>query len=143
MHSRCIVHASSFPFTCTTNICWHRWHYWYLVGHGNNDLVKELNKAPKYPNTTGFEPCATTDPEIWFPERSNQYLKIAALAKSLCQTCPIMYECAEYAINTDVVGIWGATDEKQRHAIQKANKIEPFRFVKMTIEWLDKMNAKA
>jgi hypothetical protein len=102
-----------------------------------------LSKAPKYPKTIGSEPCATTDPEIWFPERSNQYLKVMAIAKSLCQTCPIMYECAEYAIHTDVEGVWGGTNEKERRAIQQAKKIEVFRFVKMTSQMLDQMAASS
>lgn len=100
-----------------------------------------MSKAPKYPDTTGFEPCATTDPEIWFPERSNQYLKVMAIAKSLCHTCPIMYDCAQYAIHTDVEGVWGGTNEKERKAIQQANKIEVFRFVKITSQMLDQMAA--
>lgn len=102
-----------------------------------------MSKAPKYPKTTGFEPCATTDPEIWFPERSNQYLKIMAIAKSLCHTCPIMYECAQYAIQTDVEGIWGGTNEKERRAIQHAQKIEVFRYVKLTSQMLDQMAASS
>jgi hypothetical protein len=102
-----------------------------------------LNKPPRYPRVTGFEPCAVTDPELWFPERSNQYMKIAAIAKQLCQTCPLMYECADYAIGTDVEGIWGGTDEKQRKAIQKARGIEPFKFVKLMVALLEQMNAKA
>jgi hypothetical protein len=54
-----------------------------------------------------------------------------------------MYECADYAIGTDVEGIWGGTDEKQRKAIQKARGIEPFKFVKLMVALLDQMNAKA
>jgi WhiB family redox-sensing transcriptional regulator len=100
-----------------------------------------LSKPPKYPKTVGSEPCATTDPEIWFPERSNQYLKVMAIAKSLCRTCPIMYECAQYAIHTDVEGIWGGTNEKERKAIQQANGIEVFRFVKIMSQMLDQMAA--
>ena len=108
----------------------------------DHELVDSLKTPPPYPKTTGFEPCAVTDPELWFPERSNQYMKIAATAKQLCQSCPIMFECAEYAIGTDVDGIWGATDERQRRTIQKARGIEPYRFVKLLIELFDKANAK-
>ena len=64
-----------------------------------------------------------------------------AIAKSLCQTCPIMYECAQFAIQTDVEGVWGGTNEKERKAIQQANKIEVFRFIKMTSQVLDQMAA--
>jgi len=64
-----------------------------------------------------------------------------AIAKSLCQTCPIMSECAQFAIQTDVEGVWGGTNEKERKAIQQANKIEVFRFIKMTSQVLDQMAA--
>jgi WhiB family redox-sensing transcriptional regulator len=98
-----------------------------------------VDKPPRYPNTTGFEPCATTDPELFFPERSNQYLKQTAIAKSLCRTCPVMFECAEYAIGTDVSGIWGATDEKERRLIQKQRQIQPFPFIKLLASVFDQL----
>jgi hypothetical protein len=85
---------------------------------------------PPYPKTTGFEPCATTDPELFFPERNNNYLKITEIAKGLCRTCPLQSACLEYAVHTDLEGIWGATNEKERKAMQKERKIEPFRYVK-------------
>jgi len=66
-----------------------------------------------------------------------------AIAKSLCHTCPIMYECAQYAIQTDVEGIWGGTNEKERRAIQQAQKIEVFRYVKLTSQMLDQMAASS
>ncbi len=66
-----------------------------------------------------------------------------AIAKSLCHTCPIMYECAQYAIHTDVEGVWGGTNDKERKAIQQAKKIEVFRFVKMTSQMLDQMAASS
>lgn len=52
-----------------------------------------------------------------------------------------MYDCAQYAIHTDVEGVWGGTNEKERKAIQQANKIEVFRFVKITSQMLDQMAA--
>lgn len=64
-----------------------------------------------------------------------------AIAKSLCRTCPIMSDCARYAIHTDVEGIWGGTNEKERKAIQQANGIEVFRFVKIMSQMLDQMAA--
>ena len=66
-----------------------------------------------------------------------------AIAKSLCRTCPIMYECAQYAIHTDVEGVWGGTNDKERKAIQQAKKIEVFRFVKMSSQMLDQMAASS
>lgn len=89
-----------------------------------------VNSLPPYPQVTGYEPCATTDPELFFPERTNNFLKITEIAKSLCRTCPLQLACAEYAIHTDVDGIWGGTDEKERKEIQKEREIEPYKFIK-------------
>jgi hypothetical protein len=99
-----------------------------------------LNAIPPYPKTTGYEPCATTDPELWFPEKNNQYVKITLIAKDLCRTCPIQLPCASYALGTDVEGIWGATDEQERKQLQKEKGIEPFRFIKAMSFLLDKLS---
>lgn len=85
---------------------------------------------PPYPRTTGYEPCATTDPELFFPERNNQFLKTTLIAKELCRGCAVRSACAEYAIATDVEGIWGGTDEKERKAIQNKRGIEPYKLIK-------------
>jgi len=99
-----------------------------------------MNEPPVYPQTTGFEPCATSDPELFFPERTNNFLKITELAKSLCRTCAIQSACRDFALHTDVEGIWGGTDERQRKVIQKKEGIEPYRFVKLVSALIDKMS---
>ena len=38
------------------------------------------SSPPPYPPTTGYEPCAITDPELFFPERNNNFIKIAVFA---------------------------------------------------------------
>lgn len=91
---------------------------------------------PPYPPTTGYEPCAVTDPELFFPERNNNFLKITEIAKSLCRTCPIQSACLNYAIGTDVEGIWGGTDEKERRILQKRNEIEPYKLMKVFSQFL-------
>jgi len=99
-----------------------------------------MNKPPVYPQTTGYEPCAITDPELFFPERASNFVKITETAKSLCRTCAIRLACLNYAVHTDVEGIWGGTDERERKAIQKKEGIEPYRFVKLVSLLLDKMS---
>jgi len=99
-----------------------------------------MTTPPPYPQTTGYEPCAITDPELFFPERTNNFIKITETAKALCRTCDIQSACLNYAVHTDVEGIWGGTDEKERKAIQKQKGIEPYRFVKLISLLLDKMS---
>ena len=98
------------------------------------------NVPPPYPPVTGYEPCAITDPELFFPERHNNLIKTTETAKALCRTCPLQSPCASYALGTDVEGIWGATDEKERKEIQKERGIEPYKFVKAMSYLFEKMS---
>lgn len=97
---------------------------------------------PPYPPTTGFEPCAVTDPELFFPERRHNYQEISDIAKSLCRSCPIQSACRDYAIGTDVEGIWGGTDEHERKKIQQEKGIEPYRFIKELVAILQQLTQR-
>ncbi len=40
----------------------------------------------------------------------------AALAKAVCGQCPVRRDCVAYALaDPAVLGVWGATTERQRH----------------------------
>lgn len=69
--------------------------------------------------TTGAEPCAKADPELFFPLKGQTDL--IAAAKALCFGCPIKRECADYALNHDetLYGIWGGTTEAEREALRR------------------------
>lgn len=75
----------------------------------------------RYPAFDGSEVCSQVDPEIWFPTALNQ---TGAMAKKLCQSCLWLTKCRDYAVQVDVVGIWGATNEKERSRIRKSQKIK-------------------
>lgn len=75
---------------------------------------------PRYPDFDGSELCSQVDPEIWFPTTKNQ---TGAMAKRLCLSCPWLVKCRNYAVQVDVVGIWGATNEKERSRIRKKQKV--------------------
>lgn len=50
--------------------------------------------------------CSTVDPEIWFPDRKRDpRLKLAI---RLCNECPVILQCADYAKRTgQSCGVWG------------------------------------
>jgi len=75
----------------------------------------------RYPAFDGSEVCSQVDPEIWFPTARNQ---TGAMAKKLCLSCPWLEKCQNYAVQVDVVGIWGATNEKERSRMRKKQKIK-------------------
>src|SRR5262245_54456512 len=66
--------------------------------------------------------CAETDPEIWFPEKGKQDFHRRAV--KLCQSCPYLIACREYAIpRINLMGIWGGTTERGRRRIRQQRGI--------------------
>lgn len=52
----------------------------------------------------GVLPCRTEDPDLWFAEHP----KHLAIAKSLCQQCPVRAECLAGALERkELWGVWG------------------------------------
>jgi hypothetical protein len=58
----------------------------------------------------GDEPCRTTDPDRWFPEKSNQ----GRDAAKECYGCRALRPCREWALSVSEVGVWGGMTESQR-----------------------------
>lgn len=68
----------------------------------------------RIPQWHDFAACASADPEEWFPERGEP----AALAKRICNRCPVREECLEYALAAgEKYGIWGGTTERERRRL--------------------------
>lgn len=82
-----------------------------------------------FPLFTEHALCSEVDPEVWFPEdggNSKYKTPEAMYAKKLCNACPAMQECRDYALKyTGLFGIWGGLDPSQRRDIQKQLKITP------------------
>jgi WhiB family redox-sensing transcriptional regulator len=73
--------------------------------------------------------CAQTDPEIFFPmdiemgfgQFTTKYQSLEA-AKKVCQNCPLINECLEYAIENYEIGVWGGTTERERYLMRRRNR---------------------
>ena len=64
------------------------------------------------PNWRALGLCATSDPEIFFPEPEAS----ALAAIRVCMRCPVRAECLSWAIENDEwFGVWGGTTEADRH----------------------------
>lgn len=74
-----------------------------------------------YPEFDGSQLCAQVDPEMWFPEGA--LLRVNREAIKICNKCHFNEECLEYAVQTDVQGIWGGTTNPQRKVIRKERGI--------------------
>lgn len=56
--------------------------------------------------------CATTDPEMFYPEKGGVG---ARDAKSVCLRCDVRTQCLEYALsNKEPFGVWGGKSEQER-----------------------------
>lgn len=101
------------------------------------------------PTFDGTQPCMKTDPEIFFPElpekkegekitgQERRTFNIAiSKAKSICDTCEFVKLCLEYALTTSVVGIWGATTERERSNLRKSRRMaSPESLTTLTNSW--------
>lgn len=60
--------------------------------------------------------CNQVDPDIFFPEKGES----TRPAKRICQSCPVIAECLEYALaNNERFGIWGGLSERERRRLRR------------------------
>lgn len=85
----------------------------------------------------GAPPCSETDPELFFPpdefnivghrtsptRNSSLSSQKGREAIKICNTCPYISECLNYAIfRPDLVGVWGGTTSQDRERIRKSSE---------------------
>ena len=63
--------------------------------------------------------CVNGDPELFFPigvgRRAEEQ---AAAAKRICQRCPVIVPCLDWALLNGHAGIWGGLDCSERRALR-------------------------
>lgn len=63
-------------------------------------------------------PCASVDPEVFFPEMGASVWR----AKEICSTCPVKLKCLNHALErNEVAGVWGGTSPNERKRLRKAS----------------------
>lgn len=60
--------------------------------------------------------CAEIGPEAFFPERGED----VEPARSICEACPVIEPCREYALAHNVRGIWGGLTWLERKNLRRA-----------------------
>lgn len=65
--------------------------------------------------------CRDEEPELFFPVgNTGPALLQIAEAKSVCRTCPVLRECAEWALrHGQLVGVWGGMSEDERQVLKR------------------------
>lgn len=84
-------------------------------GHAGNRYPTATPAAwHQPPPWTVDAPCTDDDPELWFTDTG----PAAAIALSVCDTCPVRRQCLDYALHLGEVwhGIWGGLTPAQRRA---------------------------
>lgn len=67
--------------------------------------------------------CQGLDTDFFFPEGSATTENLQA--KAICKNCVWQKECLSYALEWNVVGIWGGTLTKERAQIRRKLNIIP------------------
>jgi WhiB family redox-sensing transcriptional regulator len=63
--------------------------------------------------------CAEVDPGLFFVHKGGS----TADAKWVCHHCPVIVDCAAYSLaHRELVGVWGATSERERRTTRAALK---------------------
>lgn len=65
--------------------------------------------------------CASLPADVFFPEHEYSYQ--AFRAKSACASCPVQRDCLRYALDQDVVGIWGGMTTSERKKTKAALRV--------------------
>ena len=74
------------------------------------------------PGFDGTQPCAQTNPELFFPEKTTSPSEVRA-ALNVCNNCEFKTLCLEYALRNPVLGIWGGTTDIQRRSLKRKRKV--------------------
>lgn len=71
----------------------------------------------------GTQACAgsSIDPDWFFVEDHKEQLYVTAI----CHDCPLINDCAEYALHNRVDGVWGGMTERAIAALRKERGIIP------------------
>jgi WhiB family redox-sensing transcriptional regulator len=81
------------------------------------ELAKAIDEAKSIP------PCMQTDPEIFFSGIDDQP-SLWQQAVKFCQTCPVIQQCATYAIvANEQHGVWGGLTPMKRQAIRRGRSL--------------------
>lgn len=67
--------------------------------------------------------CRQTDADLWFPPHGG-HLRVTRDAKRICESCPVIAECLEYALEQRYeIGIWGGKTPKERDSILRERDV--------------------
>lgn len=66
------------------------------------------NALPRFDETTS---CNDANADLFFSEEGSEI----AQAKQICNGCPIIQKCRDWAIGNENFGVWGGMSERERY----------------------------
>ena len=93
----------------------------HLAKRGYTPKNEVGTKAPAF---DGSQPCAQSDPDIFFPDDFDDQASKTKQAKLVCNSCTFIADCLDYALKTEMVGIWGGTTTYERKEMRKRRNIK-------------------
>jgi WhiB family redox-sensing transcriptional regulator len=73
-------------------------------------------------NWRDFAACKDKPTVWWFPE--SKEIGDQDVAISICLRCPVKAECFDYALDHEIMGIWGGVNQTDRAKIRRKNKLQ-------------------
>jgi WhiB family redox-sensing transcriptional regulator len=84
----------------------------------NPFLVSDVDSEPELWRFQAA--CATTDPDLFYPERGDWVA--SEEAKKICLRCPVLVDCKIHALkNGERYGIWGGMSERERRLARRVH----------------------
>ena len=68
--------------------------------------------------------CLGEDLNMFFPDTPNNH---ARAAKAICETCPVVDECLQWALDNNEQGVWGGLTDNQRKNLRRKLGMKPKR----------------
>ena len=65
--------------------------------------------------------CSSIGPQLFYADPSDA--NSGTIARKVCDSCPVVDECAEHGIKHERFGIWGGLTPQQRSAIRRERNI--------------------
>jgi WhiB family transcriptional regulator, redox-sensing transcriptional regulator len=64
--------------------------------------------------------CLDADPELFFPVgTTGPAIDQIEDAKTICQQCPVIQQCLDWALEHNEFGVWGGRSEEDRRGIKR------------------------
>lgn len=91
--------------------------------HGNTGNANTGTNRFTAPFFDGSQPCAQTDPELFFPNNAAEGAINIRITRKICNSCEFKTPCLEYALSTPLtMGVWAGTTDHDRIVLRRQRR---------------------